>query len=248
MSKVLGAAVAVAVASLALAADYSDDDLCRVIGDSPTVAVPPRDRLFLEKNCVCYGPAGCAAPGSPRDKAIQDRLARALAAEKQRQEAELAAAKQRQVAEEAARKEARKRRVAADAKTEPLRKAYWACAYDQINMDCREQLKALRKACEATGQYKWGEDLDIAACIHQPTAEQVKALEAEAEAKAMKKIEANRAVTDEKLEPQRAVYWACMSDIRKLCVEERMALKRACDALGDLIDHRTFEACEGPKR
>lgn len=226
-----------ALTGVAQAADFSDDDLCRVIGDSPTLVVPPRDRLFLEKKCACYGPAGCAAPGSPRDKAIRARLNEALAAEKQRQ-----------ATEAAKRKDAPKRRAAADAKTEPLRKAYWACVYDRAAKDCNDQLQALQKTCEATGQYQAGKHLDVDACSQTPTPEQVKALEAEADERVARALAAMRAETDKKLEPQRAVYWSCVGDVGRLCDQERAALRRACAALGDLLENGTMEACAGPKR
>jgi hypothetical protein len=229
-----------ALAGMAQAADFSDDDLCRAIGETRVSALQPRDRLFLEQKCTCYS-ARCAATGSP--------LAKSLAAsDVAKAEQVRNAAAQKSAAEESARKEAPKRRAGADAKTEPFRKAYWGCVYDRVVTNCDGQLQALQKACEATGQYQAGGYLDLEACSHTPGPDQVKTLEAEAEARATKARDAKRAVTDEKLGPQRTVFWACMADVRKLCDEERTALKRACNALGDLMESGTFEACAGQKR
>jgi hypothetical protein len=47
----------------------SNDRLCRAIGATPNVAVPPRDRAFFEDNCDCINDE-CAFKGSARHKQL----------------------------------------------------------------------------------------------------------------------------------------------------------------------------------
>jgi len=111
-----------AFAALALgashAADYTDDDLCRAIGETPRDARQPRDRLFLEKKCLCYE-GGCAATGSARSQALAQAQKDALAlrerekaeaeAEQSKMELERQRAAAAAAAQEAAQREARAR-------------------------------------------------------------------------------------------------------------------------------------------
>jgi hypothetical protein len=52
------------VAATATSAETKDDRLCRAIGETKTVALQPRDRIFFEDNCECVQwrdtPLGCA--------------------------------------------------------------------------------------------------------------------------------------------------------------------------------------------
>lgn len=156
--KKLAVAVVFFAASNVVAAEYSDDDLCRAIGETPRVALQPRDRLFFEKKCTCLNIADpsatspdismCVATGSDLHKAAQRRadeawkkkqdvLARRRAeADRHRQEENAARAQKRQ--EKAA---AEKRRQAAmdgrEAKRPALEAAFkTAC---QAHQDCVEK-------------------------------------------------------------------------------------------------------------
>jgi hypothetical protein len=61
--------------------DFSNDDLCRAIGETRESALQPRDRLFFEKHCSCFGNLGCAETGSARAAQMQ-RTQAALEAER----------------------------------------------------------------------------------------------------------------------------------------------------------------------
>src|SRR5689334_12640577 len=45
--------------SRALAVDYTPDEMCSAIGETPNVAVPPLDRIYFKKNCACVPRHGC---------------------------------------------------------------------------------------------------------------------------------------------------------------------------------------------
>lgn len=93
------AAGALLACAPAEAADYSPDDLCRAIGQTPNIAVTPRDRLFLEKSCAgfSYG-LGCAAKGSKTAKGLARREAEERA-RREREDAEYRAQQERKAAE-----------------------------------------------------------------------------------------------------------------------------------------------------
>jgi len=61
---IVGASIA--VGGPASAGTERDDKLCEVIGEAPSVSVPPKDRLWFKENCVCAKVAGCGSPGSKR--------------------------------------------------------------------------------------------------------------------------------------------------------------------------------------
>jgi hypothetical protein len=66
------AALALALSPALVAAEhYSDDELCRAIGETPNAALQPRDRLFFEKKCSCVVRYGCAATASKRWREIK---------------------------------------------------------------------------------------------------------------------------------------------------------------------------------
>lgn len=211
----------------ASAADYSDDDLCRAIGQTPVIALQPRDRLFMEQKCACYE-GGCAAIGSPRasafEKQQQAETAR-LKREKAEADRQLAESKKQSAARVGA---ARAKHDAAVAQTNPLRKAYWDCTYEPASPGCRDQLVALQEACEATGQFKDKDgSFDLELCSRESAADTKKR---QAAAKA-----ARDALFDQGVVPARKVYWACVKD-RQDCGPEFSALKDACERFGEFKD------------
>jgi hypothetical protein len=226
MTKAIAVAI-LALAGVARAADYSDDDLCRAIGETSAGAVQPRDRLFLEQKCHCYS-NGCAASGSPRDQALL-----------KRQQEEAAAREKRRAAEQAAAAKRKASLDAADRRTEPLRRDHWVCILDQ-GADCTEVDRKLREACEATGQYGGkGDSLDWRLCSGLRNGKLFPAYKAEAE----KNDAVRRAALDRDLVQERAVYWACVRDpSRSVCGPEIDAMRAVCGVRYD------FDTCAGPKQ
>jgi hypothetical protein len=83
-----------------VAAAFTDDELCRAIGETREAALQPRDRLFLEKSCVCFSSLGCAKRDSKQAKALKrrsDEIAAQLRAEEERRLAEEKAERERKV-------------------------------------------------------------------------------------------------------------------------------------------------------
>jgi hypothetical protein len=68
-SRLVIAAVAAISAGRSSAADISNDRLCRAIGETPNVAVPPRDRAFFQDHCECLI-GECAYKGSARHRQL----------------------------------------------------------------------------------------------------------------------------------------------------------------------------------
>jgi hypothetical protein len=113
------------------------DQLCEIVPETPSIAVPPRDRLWFQEHCVCEDMrVGCGAPNSAR---YYRRIRAVLTAERKRRMAEAAAEKKRlreaeaaYLKEQAEQAEAEKNRAPAVAAgrraTSELRRAYWACA------------------------------------------------------------------------------------------------------------------------
>jgi hypothetical protein len=143
--------------SAATAADYSPDDLCRAIGETPVVALQPRDRLYLEKNCECVASLGCAARGGARATKLR-KIADETRAAERAAERNVAAkeAEQRRAAQE----KERRRRAKANAATADLRKTFVACQADVSRLECRNELVALQDACDTAGAYA-----DLQQCI-----------------------------------------------------------------------------------
>lgn len=112
------------------------DKLCQVIGETPNIAVPPRDRLWASEHCACDSRLGCGRPGSYRydslmsaaRKADLDRRRAARAAEKKRLVEELESDMKQRAEEAAAAKKRAPAVVAGRKATADLRKSYWACA------------------------------------------------------------------------------------------------------------------------
>lgn len=143
--KLLLAVFAAALFSTAVASDYpmepdEKDKLCDVIGDTPNIAVPPRDRLWFRENCTCYEGLRCGYLGSAAFRSLAGRhVEAARQAEENRKRA---AAEQR----EAARK-----RVPLVAKgraaTVNVRAAFWKCS-NTSGLDCTREIEALEAACK----------------------------------------------------------------------------------------------------
>ncbi len=139
--------VAATLMTVAEAATRTDDDkLCEAIGDSPRIAVPPRDLLWFREHCDCYPTLGCAALGTPRMKELREEAAAKVARMKE-QEARLKreAAEKRARQEKAAKAEARERERREQPIREALREKYLA--------DCRAYNDCMRdparKECSA---------------------------------------------------------------------------------------------------
>ncbi len=66
---VIVAAILTSLASGPQAAEVSYDRLCRAIGDTPNVAIPPRDRAFFEDHCECLI-GECAYKGGTRHRQL----------------------------------------------------------------------------------------------------------------------------------------------------------------------------------
>jgi hypothetical protein len=167
--RLLALAVLVLAPVFAFSGDYptnpeEQDKFCEAIGETPNVAVPPRDRLWLKENCVCERMGACGKAGSKRyarrvqvalDASIAENKARIaeLKAEEERQRA----AEEARRAAEAKRRDARKRHAALVAavrtKTAQLRQAYWACTAEP-SIDCNAPYDTLIAACNAKGVAK----------------------------------------------------------------------------------------------
>src|SRR6266496_4654684 len=161
------------IAQPAVAEDYSDDDLSRAVGDTPKVAVQPRDRLFFEKHCACVPEFGCAEAGSPRWKALQERYSASQArheeerkAERQRKATAERKAKDKRFAREAARR-AKEREEAARAEALASRRdaerrdqegceKYLACVAEFSAAECNLVREQMEKACLDRGG-AWGD-------------------------------------------------------------------------------------------
>lgn len=122
-----------AIADDARGEKFSNDDLCRAIGETPRVAVQPRDRLFFEKKCACTDGV-CGERGS---SALS---ARAAAARRERTLAKAQAA--------ASIVRIAKARTA----TSREREAFEACRSSQAFEQCAAPTtKALEAACRKHG-------------------------------------------------------------------------------------------------
>lgn len=144
--------VAVLVAPVqALADDYPSDAggkdrLCAAIGDTPNIAVGPRDRMFFNEECSCVPGKGCGYAGAPRWRAQLQRFAEAQAVENQRK-----------ATKEAQRKERWRKITPARKATAEARAAFWKCT-DEAGVICAQELITLRDACEANGlRQVWGD-------------------------------------------------------------------------------------------
>ncbi len=69
--------LAPALVSVALAAGadepYGEDDVCRVLGQTPIPKLQPRDRAFLSDRCFCYRD-GCVSERSAKGEALRTRV------------------------------------------------------------------------------------------------------------------------------------------------------------------------------
>ena len=197
--------VALAVSQSYPAAPDEADKLCEAIGETPTIAVPPRDRLWFKESCVCAGPAGC---GHIRSDRFQRRIAAAKRA------ADKAVADQRTAEEKrkaAARAHAEKIRPGRE-RTAALRVAFWRCddAARHGFVDCDSEAKALEAECERYGlrASRWGHRTDD--CFREDPKERVRAARAE-------------------LASLRKAYWSCAGDPAKSsCEVARDAVKAVC--------------------
>ncbi|MGB8932012.1 MAG: hypothetical protein WCC48_12260 [Anaeromyxobacteraceae bacterium] len=141
--------------TIAIAADYSNDDLCRAIGETAKVSVQPRDRLFFEKTCVCYAGFPCMEKGTPKARSAAEIVEKA----EKRQRAEAAAredAKRKAAdADKARRAERAKARAAAEKRaTETCRaeKDAWdTCFHDMSRNECGQELRARADLTEVRG-------------------------------------------------------------------------------------------------
>jgi hypothetical protein len=138
------------------------DKLCEAIGNTPNVAVPPRDRLFLAEHCTCEsalsihdGETDCGAKSSARYKTrieSADDVRKKLAEFRAKAKADAAAA-------EAAADEARRAAAAERAKnvaparqaTTVLRRAFWECSDSLEAQDCNPIFDRLKAECTRRG-------------------------------------------------------------------------------------------------
>jgi hypothetical protein len=134
---------------------YSNDDLCRAIGATSRVSLQPRDRLFFEKNCVCYPyDFGCMEKGGARAKVIAEAVARRVQEEHEkataREEAKrnAAVAAQKREADAAKARAARVKRAVADCATQ--NDEYWTCARTP-GADCTQKIGELSACCARVG-------------------------------------------------------------------------------------------------
>jgi hypothetical protein len=115
------------------------DKFCEAIGETPNVAVPPRERMWFKDNCTCAGELGCGKIGSKR---LSARLA-AYEAAKEKKQAEAAAT----AARVGPAREA----------TAGLRAAFWRCSDSPIAQDCNALADRLEAACKKHGlRTSWG--------------------------------------------------------------------------------------------
>ena len=149
------AALVLAVSAARAEEKYSNDDLCRVIGETSRVSLQPRDRLFFEKNCVCYPyDFGCMEKGGARAKAAAEAVARRTQEEREkaaaREEAKRSAAvaAQKRQADAAKARAARAKRAAADCAAQ--NDEYWTCARSP-GADCTEKIGELSACCARAG-------------------------------------------------------------------------------------------------
>jgi hypothetical protein len=152
-------AVIAVLAGSARAGDYPTDPekmdrFCEAIGQTPNIAVPPRDRLWLSENCICLPYTGCGHMDSKRFGERMAVVARAQDVEKKEREQKAAAAKvaaeKRRTKEVAAAKVLAGRRDA----TAELRTAYWECS-DREDREGPEQRRLFDErsaACYAEGR------------------------------------------------------------------------------------------------
>jgi hypothetical protein len=141
-------AVAALLATAARAEEkYSNDDLCRAIGETRAAALQPRDRLFFEKNCVCFEPFGCMEKGGA--KAKEAVVALAKLDEQRRQDAETEKARKEVAKAEQARKAAASAKRARAA-CQSLNETYWTCARTP-GRECDVDMVALHNCCVDAG-------------------------------------------------------------------------------------------------
>lgn len=133
------------------------DKLCEAIGETPNIAVPPRDRLFMKENCTCAGETGCGKLGSKRFSDRLDAANRAAAEQAARRakanEAARAATAEARRADQARREAVAKRKAAAAAgrkRTAEKRINYFECTAGSAG-SCDDLLASLKSACKANG-------------------------------------------------------------------------------------------------
>lgn len=148
-------AVIALLPTMSVAADYSNDDLCRAIGETSKVSVQPRDRLFFEKTCVCYAGFPCMEKGTPKARATAEIVEKV----ERHQRAEAAAredAKRMAVEADKARRAARaKARAAAEKRAtetcHPEKDAWDTCFHDMSRNECAQELGAFDACCTKAG-------------------------------------------------------------------------------------------------
>lgn len=137
------------------------DKFCEAIGETPNVAVSPRERMWFKDHCVCRTAVGCGAPGTARFIARSESAAAHLRAQAEaaREQSKRRAAKARDDAARAQRAAAEEpRRVErARAATAALRQAFWACsATRDVELRARQDraagLAAKKAACFEEGR------------------------------------------------------------------------------------------------
>jgi hypothetical protein len=138
------------IAAMAARPD-DDDEFCEVIAEAPNVSVPPKDRLWFEKNCICLTSwRVCGKLGSKRFEA---RLEPARKAD------EASAALERASAEKK-RKEVAAAKAAVGREAEQLRQIRDACLAFQACMktkdpSCSREWGVFQQVCSAAPQGIW---------------------------------------------------------------------------------------------
>ena len=144
--------VALLFALLALPAiaeeKYSNDDLCRAIGETARASVQPRDRLFFEKTCVCYHGYPCMEKGTPKARAAADTVAKAVAKADQ-DERNAAAADRARRAQQAKAKAAAEKQVRETCRA--AKDAWGACSDDFNRHECAPELETFDSCCAKAG-------------------------------------------------------------------------------------------------
>ncbi len=142
--KIAAIILAAILAAPAHAEQYSNDDLCRAIGETSRAAVQPRDRLFFEKNCECFEGLGCMEKGGAMAKAAAETVAKVEEQRRKTAEAEKARRAERVKAKAAAEKRAAKTCGAEN-------DAWWTCARTPGQTDCTPQVQAFEACCTKAG-------------------------------------------------------------------------------------------------
>jgi hypothetical protein len=127
---------------------YSNDDLCRAIGETSNAVIQPRDRLFFEKSCVCYRGSPCMEKGTPKARAAGEAAAKAAARAKE-EDRKTAEAEKARRAERARAKGAAEKRARETCRAE--KDAWGVCSDDFARKECDQELAAFDACCTKAG-------------------------------------------------------------------------------------------------